>query len=48
MEEFGDNEEFDINKDFYYAIWSLNDVNMIRRFCVCDDGFYREGAIQQV
>ena len=38
--------EFRLDDDLYFAIWANGESSgMTRRFCVCDLGILREGAI---
>ena len=39
------NEELDLDNDFYFAVFANTGTTMVRRFCLCDAGIFREGAV---
>ena len=45
MEYQGDDWEYDKETDFRFAIWSNYETLMIRRYCITDDGIYRQGCV---
>jgi hypothetical protein len=40
-----DIDEYNMDKDFYWAVFSVSESSMKVRKCICDEGIVREGQI---